>query len=155
MGPFCGSRRPSALDSSLLPCGYRPSNDKAKNTSGAAVGVFYTPLRQCRSFVEIACCFNCLENWRKTCVQQTVIWFGLVSRTGLSTDGFPGFMPYAAISLDTTELLVQTLLTLSILPFAAAPAHADDTPNLLPEPGVLGLAAIGAVAVLIARRGRK
>lgn len=52
---------------------------------------------------------------------------------------------------------MRTLLSISILLLTAVPALAqvvDDTVSI-PEPSVLGLIGIGALAVLIGRRGKK
>jgi hypothetical protein len=55
------------------------------------------------------------------------------------------------------EIVMRTLLGISIFLLTAVPAFAqvaDDTVSI-PEPGVLGLIGIGALAILIGRRGKK
>ncbi|MGO8756349.1 MAG: PEP-CTERM sorting domain-containing protein [Gallionellaceae bacterium] len=49
---------------------------------------------------------------------------------------------------------MRTLYSFAILFFTAAPAFADDTFSL-PEPSVIGLIGIGALAFLVGRRGKK
>ncbi len=49
---------------------------------------------------------------------------------------------------------MRTLLSIAILLLTAAPAFGDTTPTI-PEPDVLSLIGIGALAVLIGRRGKK
>jgi hypothetical protein len=52
---------------------------------------------------------------------------------------------------------MRTLLSIAILLLTAAPAFAQLQPPdaTIPEPGVISLIGIGALAVLIARRGKK
>lgn len=54
---------------------------------------------------------------------------------------------------------MRTLLILSTLLFAAAPAFAQPAPEddivSIPEPSVIALIGIGGLAVLLGRRGKK
>lgn len=52
---------------------------------------------------------------------------------------------------------MRTLHSIAILFFVAAPAFAQVGPDTvsIPEPGVIALIGIGALAVLLGRRGKK
>lgn len=50
---------------------------------------------------------------------------------------------------------MRTLLSIAIVLLTAAPAFAQATDASIPEPGIISLIGIGALAVLIARRGKK
>ncbi len=50
---------------------------------------------------------------------------------------------------------MRTLLSIVSLFSIAMSAFASTAPAAVPEPGVLGLVGIGAVALLIAHRGKK
>lgn len=48
---------------------------------------------------------------------------------------------------------MRTLISITALFLISVPAFADFTP--IPEPGIVGLIGIGAVALLVARRRKK
>ncbi len=50
---------------------------------------------------------------------------------------------------------MRTLISISILLLDATPVFADTFPRDLPEPSVIGLIGIGALAFLLGRRGKK
>ena len=50
---------------------------------------------------------------------------------------------------------MRTLFNIAVLSLMAAPAFARGEVATIPEPSVLGLVGIGAVAYMIGRRGKK
>jgi hypothetical protein len=57
------------------------------------------------------------------------------------------------VSIILKELIMRKLLSIAVLMSASVPAFADI--NVVPEPESIALLAIGAVAMLVARRRQK